>query len=137
MAYQFGDAVFVGDTMFMPDVGSARCDFPGGDAQTLYASSKKILSLPPETRLYMCHDYPPTNRPIQFETTVAEQRAKNIHLHDGVTQEQFVEMRTKRDATLEMPVLILPAVQINIRAGNFPPPESNGKSYVKIPLNAL
>lgn len=137
MAYQFGDAVFVGDTMFMPDVGSARCDFPGGDAQMLYASSKKILSLPPETRLYMCHDYPPTNRPIQFETTVAQQRAKNIHLHDGVTQEQFVEMRTKRDATLEMPVLILPAVQINIRAGNLPPPESNGKSYVKIPLNAL
>ncbi|MFM7011295.1 MAG: MBL fold metallo-hydrolase [Betaproteobacteria bacterium] len=137
MAYQFGDAVFVGDTMFMPDVGSARCDFPGGDARMLYASSKKILSLPPETRLYMCHDYPPTNRPIQFETTVAEQRAKNIHLHDGVTQEQFVEMRTKRDATLEMPVLILPAVQINIRAGNLPPPESNGKSYVKIPLNAL
>ena len=137
MAYQFGDAVFVGDTMFMPDVGSARCDFPGGDARMLYASSKKILSLPPETRLFMCHDYPPNNRPIQFETTVAEQRAKNIHLHDGVTQEQFVEMRTKRDATLEMPVLILPAVQINIRAGNFPPPESNGKSYVKIPLNAL
>ena len=137
MAYQFGDAVFVGDTMFMPDVGSARCDFPGGNARMLYASSKKILSLPPETRLFMCHDYPPNNRPIQFETTVAEQRAKNIHLHDGVTQEQFVEMRTKRDATLEMPVLILPAVQINIRAGNLPPPESNGKSYVKIPLNAL
>ncbi len=137
MAYQFGDAVFVGDTMFMPDVGSARCDFPGGDARMLYASSKKILSLPPETRLFMCHDYPPNNRPIQFETTVAEQRAKNIHLHDGVTQEQFVEMRTKRDATLEMPVLILPAVQINIRAGNLPPPESNGKSYLKIPLNAL
>ena len=137
MAYQFGDAVFVGDTMFMPDVGSARCDFPGGDARMLYVSSKKILSLPPETRLFMCHDYPPNNRPIQFETTVAEQRAKNIHLHDGVTQEQFVEMRTKRDATLEMPVLILPAVQINIRAGNLPPPESNGKSYVKIPLNAL
>ncbi len=137
MAYQFGDAVFVGDTIFMPDVGSARCDFPGGDARMLYASSKKILSLPPETRLFMCHDYPPNNRPIQFETTVAEQRAKNIHLHDGVTQEQFVEMRTKRDATLEMPVLILPAVQINIRAGNLPPPESNGKSYVKIPLNAL
>ena len=137
MAYQFGDAVFVGDTMFMPDVGSARCDFPGGDARMLYASSKKILSLPPETRLFMCHDYPPSDRPIQFETTVAEQRAKNIHLHDGVTQEQFVEMRTKRDATLEMPVLILPAVQINIRAGNLPPPESNGKSYVKIPLNAL
>ena len=137
MAYQFGDAVFVGDTMFMPDVGSARCDFPGGDARALYASNRKILSLPPETRLFMCHDYPPNNRPIKFETTVAEQRAKNIHLHDGVTQEQFVEMRTKRDATLEMPVLILPAVQINIRAGHLPPPEANGTSYVKIPLNAL
>jgi glyoxylase-like metal-dependent hydrolase (beta-lactamase superfamily II) len=123
--------------MFMPDVGSARCDFPGGDARALYASNRKILSLPPETRLFMCHDYPPNNRPIQFETTVAEQRAKNIHLHDGVTQEQFVEMRTKSDATLEMPVLILPAVQINIRAGHLPPPESNGTSYVKIPLNAL
>ena len=137
MAYQFGDAVFVGDTLFMPDVGSARCDFPGGDARMLYESSKKILSLPAETRLFMCHDYPPNDRPIRFETTVAEQRAHNIHLHDGVTQEQFVAMRTKRDATLEMPVLILPAVQINIRAGNFPPPEPNGKSYLKIPLNAL
>jgi hypothetical protein len=103
----------------------------------LYESSKKILSLPAETRLFMCHDYPPNDRPIRFETTVAEQRAHNIHLHDGVTQEQFVAMRTKRDATLEMPVLILPAVQINIRAGNFPPPEPNGKSYLKIPLNAL
>jgi glyoxylase-like metal-dependent hydrolase (beta-lactamase superfamily II) len=137
MAYQFGDAVFVGDTLFMPDVGSARCDFPGGDARMLYESSKKILSLPAETRLFMCHDYPPNDRPIRFETTVAEQRAHNIHLHDGVTQEQFVAMRTKRDATLEMPVLILPAVQINIRAGNFPPPEPNGKSYLKIPLNVL
>lgn len=137
MAYQFGDAVFVGDTLFMPDVGSARCDFPGGDARMLYESSKKILSLPSETRLFMCHDYPPNDRPIRFETTVAEQRAHNIHLHDDVTQEQFVAMRTKRDATLEMPVLILPAVQINIRAGNFPPPEPNGKSYLKIPLNAL
>jgi hypothetical protein len=137
MAYQFGDAVFVGDTLFMPDVGSARCDFPGGDARMLYESSKKILSLPAETRLFMCHDYPPNDRSIRFETTVAAQRAHNIHLHDGVTQEQFVAMRTKRDATLEMPVLILPAVQINIRAGNFPPPEPNGKSYLKIPLNAL
>ena len=137
MAYQFGDAVFVGDTMFMPDVSSARCDFPGGDARALYQSSKKILSLPPQTRLFMCHDYPPNDRAIQFETTVAAQRASNIHLHDGITQDQFVEMRTKRDATLEMPVLILPAVQINIRAGNFPPAEANGTSYVKIPLNAL
>ena len=137
VAYQFGDAVFVGDTMFMPDVGTARCDFPGGDARTLYASTRKILNLPAQTRLFMCHDYPPTDREIAFETTVAEQRAKNIHVHDGITEAQFVEMRTKRDATLEMPVLILPAVQINIRAGELPPKETNGISYLKIPLNAL
>jgi glyoxylase-like metal-dependent hydrolase (beta-lactamase superfamily II) len=137
VAYQFGDAVFVGDTMFMPDVGTARCDFPGGDARTLYASTRKILSLPPQTRLFMCHDYPPTDREIAFETTVGEQLAKNIHVHDGITEAQFVEMRTKRDAILEMPVLILPAVQINIRAGELPPKEANGVSYVKIPLNAL
>ena len=137
VAYQFGDAVFVGDTMFMPDVGTARCDFPGGDARTLYASTRKILSLPPETRLFMCHDYPPNGRETAFETTVAEQRAKNIHVHDGITEAQFVEMRSKRDATLEMPVLILPAVQINIRAGELPPKEANGVSYIKIPLNAL
>ena len=137
VAYQFGDAVFVGDTMFMPDVGTARCDFPGGDARTLYASTHRILSLPKETRLFMCHDYPPNDRPVAFETTVAEQRAKNIHVHDGITETQFVEMRTKRDATLEMPVLILPAVQINIRAGELPPKETNGVSYMKIPLNAL
>ncbi len=137
VAYQFGDAVFVGDTMFMPDVGTARCDFPGGDAKTLYASTRKILSLPSATRLFMCHDYPPNDRPVVFETTVAEQRAKNIHVHDGISEAEFVDMRTKRDATLEMPVLILPAVQINIRAGELPPKEDNGISYVKIPLNAL
>ncbi|WP_297721942.1 MBL fold metallo-hydrolase [Limnohabitans sp. Rim8] len=137
VAYQFGDAVFVGDTLFMPDVGTARCDFPGGDARTLYASTRKILSLPGETRLFMCHDYPPNDRPIAFETTVAEQNAKNIHVHVGITENQFVEMRTRRDATLEMPVLILPAVQINIRAGELPPSEDNGVSYLKIPLNTL
>ena len=137
IAYQFGDAVFVGDTMFMPDVGSARCDFPGGDAKTLYKSVKKILSLPPETRLFMCHDYPPENREVKFETTVAEQRANNIHVRDEVSEDQFVDMRTKRDATLSMPVLILPAVQINIRAGGLPPHEDNGISYLKIPINAL
>ena len=137
VAYQFGDAVFVGDTLFMPDVGTARCDFPGGDARTLYASTRKILSLPAETRLFMCHDYPPNDRPIAFETTVAEQIAKNIHVHSGMTESHFVEMRTKRDATLEMPVLILPAVQINIRAGELPSTETNGVSYLKIPLNAL
>lgn len=137
MAYQFGDAVFVGDTLFMPDVGTARCDFPGGDARTLYGSTRKLLSLPASTRLFMCHDYPPNGRDVKFETTVAEQRERNIHVHDGITQEQFVDMRTRRDATLEMPVLILPAVQINIRAGEMPPRESNGTAYAKIPLNAL
>lgn len=137
MAYQVGDAVFVGDTMFMPDVGTARCDFPGGDAHVLYQSMRKILSLPPETRLFMCHDYPPNGRQVQFETTVAEQRKSNIHMHDGISEEQFIEMRTKRDATLEMPVLILPAIQVNIRAGEFPPKESNGISYLKIPVDAV
>ncbi len=137
VAYQVGDAVFVGDTLFMPDVGSARCDFPGGCAKTLYASARKILSLPGSTRLFMCHDYPPEDRAVRFETTVAEQRAHNIHLHDGIDEAEFVRMRTERDATLAMPVLILPAVQINIRAGEFPPKDDNGVSYLKIPLNAL
>ena len=137
MAYQVGDAIFVGDTMFMPDVGTARCDFPGGDAHTLYQSMKKILSFPPQTRLFMCHDYPPNGRPVNFETTVAEERKSNIHMHDGITEEQFIEMRTTRDATLEMPVLILPAIQINIRAGELPPKEVNGISYLKIPVNGL
>jgi glyoxylase-like metal-dependent hydrolase (beta-lactamase superfamily II) len=137
VAYQMGDAVFVGDTLFMPDVGSARCDFPGGCAKTLYASVQKILSLPDNTRLFMCHDYPPDDRAVRFETTVAEQRAHNIHLHDGIDEAEFVRMRTARDATLAMPVLILPAVQINIRAGELPPREDNGVSYLKIPLNAL
>ncbi len=137
VAYQIGDAVFVGDTMFMPDVGTARCDFPGGDAKTLYKSVQKILSLPEDTRLFMCHDYPPTNREVQFETTVGEQRRKNIHVHDGISEAQFVEMRTRRDATLEMPVLILPAVQVNIRAGEMPPKDENGVAYLKIPVNAL
>jgi glyoxylase-like metal-dependent hydrolase (beta-lactamase superfamily II) len=137
MAYQFGDAVFVGDTLFMPDVGTARCDFPGGDAKTLYASTRKILSLPSATRLFMCHDYPPNERSVAFETTVAEQKANNIHVHDGISAAQFVEMRTKRDAGLDMPALILPAVQINIRAGEMPPQESNGTAYLKIPINAL
>ena len=137
MAYQVGDAIFVGDTMFMPDIGTARCDFPGGDAHMLYQSTKKILNFPSQTRLFMCHDYPPNGRPIKFETTVAEQRQSNIHMHDGITEEQFVEMRTKRDATLEMPVLILPSIQVNIRAGEFPSMESNGVAYLKIPLNAV
>lgn len=137
MAYKIGDAIFVGDTMFMPDVGSARCDFPGGDAKALYESVQKLLSYPPETRLFMCHDYPPNERVIKFETSVAEQKKTNIHLKDGISASEFIAMRSKRDATLEMPVLILPAVQINIRAGQMPPKENNGISYLKIPLNAL
>ncbi|MFP8834088.1 MBL fold metallo-hydrolase [Hydrogenophaga sp. XSHU_21] len=136
-AYRIGDAVFVGDTLFMPDVGTARCDFPGGDAKTLYASVRKILALPGETRLFMCHDYPPEGREVRFESTVAEQRAGNIHVHDGIDEAQFVAMRTRRDATLDMPVLILPSVQVNIRAGEMPPPEPNGMTYLKIPVNAL
>ena len=137
MAYRIGDAVFVGDTLFMPDVGTARCDFPGGDAHMLYRSIRKLLSLPAETRLFMCHDYPPESRSAAWETTVAEQRAKNIHVHDGVSEEGFVQMRTEREATLQMPMLILPSVQVNIRAGEMPPPEDNGVSYLKIPINAL
>ena len=137
MAYLIGDAVFVGDTLFMPDVGTARCDFPGGNASALYRSVRRLLSLPPETRLYMCHDYPPEGRSPVWESTVAEQRAKNIHVHDGVSEDEFVKMRTARDATLDMPTLILPSVQVNIRAGELPPAEENGVSYLKIPLNAL
>lgn len=137
MAYQLDDAVFVGDTLFMPDVGTARADFPGGDAHQLYHSIQKILSLPPQTRLFMCHDYPPSNRSPQWESTVLEEKMYNIHIKDGVTEDAFVAMRTKRDATLEMPVLMLPSVQVNIRAGRFPDPESNGVSYLKIPINAI
>ena len=137
MAYQMGDAVMVGDTLFMPDVGTARCDFPGGDARTLYRSVQRLLSLPPSTRLLMCHDYPPPGRSPAWETTVAQQQAHNIHVRNGVTENAFVELRTRRDATLDMPVLILPAVQVNIRAGAMPPPEENGTSYLKIPVNAL
>ena len=137
MAYRVGDAVFVGDTLFMPDVGTARCDFPGGSATTLYASIQKLLSLPGETRLFMCHDYPPDNRPVRFETTVAEQHQSNIHVHDGVSEDQFVRMRSERDAGLAMPTLLLPSIQVNIRAGELPPAEANGTAYLKIPLNAL
>ncbi|MEK6593263.1 MAG: MBL fold metallo-hydrolase [Pseudomonadota bacterium] len=137
MAYLVEDAAFVGDTLFMPDVGSARCDFPGGDTHTLYRSAHKLLSLPAETRLFMCHDYPPAGREPAWETTVAAQRANNIHLHDGVSEAAFVGMRKARDATLDMPTLILPAIQVNIRAGDIPPAENNGVAYLKIPLNLL
>lgn len=130
-------ALFVGDTLFMPDVGTARCDFPGGDAPTLYRSIRKLLALPPDTKIYLCHDYPPAGRALCNVCTVADQRAANIHVRDGVSEADFVAMRRARDATLQMPVLILPAVQVNMRAGHFPPPEDNGTSYLKIPLNAL
>ena len=137
MAYSIGDAVFVGDTLFMPDVGTARCDFPGGDAHQLYQSIQRLLGLPADTRLYMCHDYPPAGREAAWQTTVAEQRRANIHVHDGVAEDDFVAMRTRRDATLSMPTLILPAIQVNIRAGHLPPPEDNGVRYLKIPLDSL
>ena len=137
MAYRIGDAVFVGDTLFMPDVGTARADFPGGDARTLYRSIRRLLALPAETHIFVCHDYPPQGREPRWQTTVAEERAGNIHVHDGVSEDQFVAMRTARDRTLEMPTLILPSIQVNIRAGELPLPEANGRSYLKIPLNAL
>ena len=137
MAYRIEDSIFVGDTLFMPDVGTARADFPGGDAHALYRSIHKVLALPPETTIFVCHDYPPPSRAAQWQTTVAEQRAKNIHVHDGVTEEQFVAMRAARDATLEMPSLIIPSIQINVRAGEMPAPEANGIRYLKVPLNAM
>lgn len=137
LAYVTEGHAFVGDTLFMPDYGTARCDFPGGDAATLYRSIRRLLSLPGDTQLHMCHDYQPGGREPRWVTTVAEQRASNIHVHDGVTEAEFVAMRTARDKTLAMPVLILPSVQVNARAGHFPPPEDNGVSYLKIPLNAL
>lgn len=137
MAYEIGDGIFVGDTLFMPDVGTARCDFPSGSASHLYFSIQSILRYPPHTKLYMCHDYPPNGRAPEYQSTVADQKAANIHVHDGVTEEQFVAMRNKRDAGLEMPVLILPSIQVNIRAGHMPKAEANGTAYLKIPVNAL
>lgn len=138
VTYLIGDAAFVGDTLFMPDYGSARCDFPGGDAATLYASMRRILALPPETRLFMCHDYKAPGRDeFAWETTVAAERADNLHIRDGVGEAAFVKMRTERDATLDMPALLLPSIQINMRAGDLPLPEENGVSYLKLPLNAL
>ena len=132
-----GDAVFVGDTMFMPDVGTARADFPGGDARQLYRSMRRLLELPPQTAIYVCHDYPPASRQPQWKTTVAEQRASNIHVRDGVSEDEFVKMREARDATLEMPTLILPSIQVNVRGGRLPPADDNGIAYLRIPLNAL
>jgi glyoxylase-like metal-dependent hydrolase (beta-lactamase superfamily II) len=138
IAYVVGEAVFVGDTMFMPDYGTARADFPGGDARTLFRSLRRILSLPPETRLFLCHDYLPKGRSeYVWETTVAAEREANIHAHDGITEDEFVAMREARDATLDMPRLILPSVQVNMRAGHLPPPDENGVTYLKIPVNAV
>lgn len=135
LTYLIDGAAFVGDTLFMPDYGTARCDFPGGDAAELYKSIRKILALPGETILYMCHDYGGEDRGFEWVTSVAEQKEKNIHLHDGVSEAEFVAMRETRDKTLSMPALILPAVQINMRAGELPPPEEDGVAYLKIPLN--
>lgn len=137
MAYQLDGAVFVGDTLFMPDVGTARADFPGGDVHQLYHSIQRILQLPPETVVYVCHDYPPESRSPQWQTTVAEQRASNVHVKDGIGEDAFVAMRTARDATLDMPTLILPSIQVNVRAGQMPPPDDNGIAYLRIPLNIL
>ena len=137
MAYVIDGAVFVGDTLFMPDVGSARADFPGGDARELYRSMHRLLDLPPQTVMYVCHDYPPASRAPCWQTTVAEQRAHNIHVHDGIGEDEFVTLRTARDATLDMPTLILPSIQVNVRAGQMPPPDDNGVAYLRIPLNLL
>ena len=135
--YVIGDCAFVGDTLFMPDGGTARADFPGGDAAILYESIHKILSLPPDTKLYVCHDYQPGGRDLAYQTTVAEQLERNIHVGGGAAQDEFVERRTNRDKTLSVPTLLVPSIQVNVRAGDLPPPENNGVSYMKVPINRL
>ena len=137
MTHVIGDAAFVGDTLFMPDGGSARADFPGGDARTLYRSIRRVLNLPGEMRLFMCHDYGPNGRDIRWETTVDEQKAHNIHVHDGITEDAFVALREARDATLAMPKLIIPSLQINMRGGDLPEPDESGKRFLKVPINGL
>lgn len=137
VSYRVGDDVFIGDTLFMPDYGSARCDFPGGDAATLFHSVRRLLSLPDCTRLHLCHDYPPASRPACWITTVADQKAHNVHLHEGVAESDFVALRHARDRHLAMPQLLLPSVQVNVRGGHLPAAEANGVHYLKIPLNAL
>jgi glyoxylase-like metal-dependent hydrolase (beta-lactamase superfamily II) len=137
VTYLVGDCAFVGDSIFMPDFGTARCDFPGGNASLLYDSVQKLFALPPQTRLYMCHDYPPEGRPLRYEVTVAEQKETNVHVKRGTAKAEFVAMREKRDATLSLPALILPAIQVNIRAGHLPESEDNEISYLKIPLDRL
>jgi len=137
MTHVIGDAAFVGDTLFMPDGGSARADFPGGDAGTLYDSIQKVLALPGETRLFMCHDYGPGGREVQWETTVAEEKASNIHVGGDRTREEFIRFRTERDATLDMPRLIIPSLQVNMRAGQLPPADDSGRRFLKVPVNGL
>ena len=137
MTHLVGDAAFVGDTLFMPDGGTARADFPGGDARELYRSIQRVLSLPPETRLFLCHDYAPGGRAVQWETTVAAERAANIHVRDGITEDAFVAMRTARDTTLAMPRLIIPSLQVNMRGGRLPPKDADGRQFLKVPVNAL
>ena len=137
MTHVIGDAAFVGDTLFMPDGGTARADFPGGDARILYRSIRRVLELPPEMRLFMCHDYGPNGRQIQWETTVADERAHNVHVRDGISEDEFVAMRTARDATLGMPKLIIPSIQVNMRGGDLPAPDASGKRFLKVPLNRL
>jgi len=135
MSWQVGDAVFVGDTLFMPDYGTARCDFPGGSAATLYASIRRLYALPDATRLFMCHDYRPNDRPLRFETTVGEQKASNVQLHSQTTEVEFTAFRLRRDAELPVPALMLASLQVNVRAGALPRPEENGTAYLKIPLD--
>jgi glyoxylase-like metal-dependent hydrolase (beta-lactamase superfamily II) len=137
MTHVIGDAAFVGDTLFMPDAGSARADFPGGDARQLYRSMRRILDLPPQTRLFMCHDYGPNGREIRWETTVAAERAENIHVRDGISEDEFVALREARDRGLAMPRLILPSLQVNMRAGHLPLPDGDGRVFLKVPLNVL
>jgi glyoxylase-like metal-dependent hydrolase (beta-lactamase superfamily II) len=137
MAYQLGDALFAGDTLFMPDAGTARCDFPGGDARTLYASCQRLLALPDDIRVFVCHDYQPNGRALAFESTVAHQREDNIHVGSAISVDEFVSLREARDATLAMPSLILPSLQVNMRAGYLPPPNGQGRMFLKVPINAF
>lgn len=136
-AHVIGNSIFVGDTLFMPDLGSARADFPGGDARQLYRSIQKILSYPDETRIFVCHDYPPSSREVKWSTTVGEQKENNVHVKTSILEDEFVKIREARDKTLNMPKLIIPSIQVNMRAGNLPPPEDNGSVYIKVPINGI
>ena len=136
-AHVIGNSIFVGDTLFMPDLGSARADFPGGDARQLYRSIQKILSYPDETKIFVCHDYPPSSREVKWSTTVGEQKENNVHVKTSILEDEFVKIREARDKTLNMPKLIIPSIQVNMRAGNLPPPEDNGSVYIKVPINSI